>query len=59
MSDDTDHYELIVSDGVEGPCVYLNDFRIAGPKPWGGGETLYSFKVSREDLYKALELADA
>ena len=46
--------ELIVSSGVSGPCVYLNDFRIAGPKPWGGGRTLYSFKVSVQEIEAVL-----
>lgn len=34
-------------------CVYLNDFRIAGGKPWGGGETVKSFQVKESDLERA------
>lgn len=51
-------YELILSEGVEGPSVYLNDFRIAGPKPWGGGKTLARWTVSKADLLKAISDLD-
>ena len=42
--------ELVLSNGPAGKCVYLNDFRIAGPKPWGGGTTIAEWKVSIKDL---------
>jgi len=29
---------LTLVDGVEGQSIYLNDYRIAGNKPWGGGQ---------------------
>jgi len=29
--------------GVVGYSVYLNDYRIAGAKPWGGGESVAEF----------------
>ncbi len=48
---------LIVVSGVEGPSIYLDDFRIAGPKPWGGGKVLYEFKVSREEIMGVFERA--
>lgn len=35
-------------------CVYLNDHRIAGGKPWGGGEVVAKFTVSRDDLLSAI-----
>lgn len=47
-------HKLELINGVEGDSVYLNDFRIAGPKPWGGGTTLKSWKVSTKDLETAL-----
>lgn len=46
---------LTLVEGVEGPSVYLNDRRIAGPKPWGGGQVAREWKVSSEDVYSALE----
>lgn len=46
---------LSLVEGVEGPSVYLNAHRIAGPKPWGGGQVAREWKVSSEDVYSALE----
>jgi len=39
---------------VEGPSLYICDknggFRLAGPKPWGGGTTIYQFTVDYDEL---------
>lgn len=35
-------------------CIYLNDYRIAGGKPWGGGDTLAEWRVSLKDLLSAV-----
>lgn len=40
--------------GVEGPAVYINDLRICGPKPWGGGRTIGEWLTGREDILDAL-----
>jgi len=45
-----------VVSGVEGPSVYLNDYRVAGPKPWGGGKVIQKFKADRKDVLTALAL---
>jgi hypothetical protein len=42
-------------EGVEGNSIYLNDYRIAGPKPWGGGKTLKEWTVTTEDIETALK----
>lgn len=42
-----------VVDGVEGPSLYIDDYRVAGPKPWGGGQILYEFKFDDADLVGA------
>ena len=34
----------------EGPCLYINGYRVAGPKPYGGGEVLYTFTAVAEDF---------
>jgi hypothetical protein len=34
-------------------CVYLNDYRVAGEKPWGGGDTTRHFKVRMADIMQA------
>lgn len=35
-------------------CCYLNNFRIAGSKPWAGGETVKSWPVPLRDLVQAI-----
>lgn len=48
-----------VIEGVEGLCLSIGDrrggTRIAGPKPWGGGRTIHSFKVSIDTLIDELQ----
>ena len=43
-----------VVEGVAGVAIYINAYRIAGPKPWGGGIIRYSFKADRKDIERAL-----
>lgn len=44
--------------GVEGTSLYVGDdsggYRLAGPKPYGGGKVIHSFKVDIEELRKEL-----
>lgn len=47
-------FKLEIIRGVEGPCISLNDYRIAGPKPWGGGTVTKSFTVDINDLIRAI-----
>lgn len=47
-----------VVSGVEGVSLSINDCRVTGPKPWGGGRIIHSFKVSKTDLYRALCLKE-
>ncbi len=39
--------------GVEGCCLTLDDTRIAGPKPWGGGTVIHAWETGNE--YKAVD----
>jgi len=34
--------------GCEGDCLILDDTRIAGPKPWGGGTVVKRFETKKE-----------
>lgn len=43
--------------GVEGPSVYINDYRVVGPKPWGGGDIVGEWWASEEDIKHALSRA--
>jgi len=40
-------------NGPAGPSLYLDDYRIAGPKPWGGGTVLHEFAFKDKDLIAA------
>ena len=51
-----------VVNGVEGPSLYIGDedggYRLAGPKPWGGGRTIHKFTVKLNELVReAMDLA--
>ena len=47
---------IYVLRGVEGPSLCINDFRVAGPKPWGGGRIIHQWTVDEEgflsDIYR-------
>lgn len=49
--------------GVQGPSLYVGDdsggYRLAGPKPYGGGEVIHSFKVDIEELREELSALEA
>ena len=47
--------KLVYVSGVEGNSIYLNDERIAGPKPWGGGKVLKEWKVDEIQIRNILE----
>lgn len=35
--------EVVAS--IEGSSLYINGYRVAGPKPWGGGRVVQSWKT--------------
>jgi len=41
--------------GCEGNCLVMENYRIAGPKPWGGGRTIQKFHTSEGDLLSAYD----
>src|SRR3990167_1457373 len=45
-----------VISGVEGDCVAIDGYRVAGNKPWGGGTIKQSWNTERKHIIKALEL---
>ena len=47
------HHSALVVVGVEGACLYIDGYRVAGPKPWGGGKPMYEFKFTDADLKEA------
>ena len=54
--DMTKLYELAVVEWEGNPvkCIYLNDYRIVGGKPWGGASRMRTFQVSLKDLAEAI-----
>lgn len=46
--------KIILVQGVAGDSLYLNDHRIAGPKPLGGGELIKEWIISIKDVFAAL-----
>lgn len=44
--------------GVEGLALYINDTRVYGPKPWGGGQYVHGFWVERKALIDVLKELD-
>jgi len=47
--------KIEIVKGVEGNSLYIEDYRFAGPKPWGGGTALKKWKVSRQDFINSLK----
>ena len=43
-----------VIKGVEGDSLYINEHRVMGPKPWGGGPAIFERKVSAYDFFSHL-----
>lgn len=44
--------------GRAGKCISLNDFRIAGSKPWGGGTVLNKFDTTVEDVLSSIAISN-
>lgn len=47
--------EMVMVNGVEGPSLYLDDYRICGNKPWGGGNVVRAWKIDLFSLKKTVE----
>ena len=54
--EDDMEYRMTYVKGVEGNSVYLNDYRIAGPKPWSGGKILKEWNVTKRDIMSRNEI---
>ena len=46
--------KIEILKGVSGYAIYLNDYRLCGPKPWHGGTTVASWDVTKKTIRKAL-----
>ncbi len=36
--------------GANGPCLYVNGYRVDGPKPYAPARPIYSFTATADDL---------
>lgn len=45
---------IMLVNGVEGMALYINETRVAGPKPWGGGTEVKSWVTDEENIIRAL-----
>jgi len=48
--------EIIVEvvKGIEGDSLYINNRRVCGNKPLGGGEIIHHFEVKVEEIEQAI-----
>lgn len=46
--------KVTVIAGVEGTALYVNDRRVAGPKPWAGGVVRNEWQVSGLEIRRAI-----
>jgi len=41
------------SAGTE--CLYINEYRVLGPKPWGGGKIVKTWTVDKKEILEAIK----
>lgn len=49
-----DKVNIKIIAGCEGRALLINDWRVAGPKPWGGGYAVHEFDAPKADILEAL-----
>ena len=47
--------KIDIISGCEGDCLSINDIRVSGSKPWGGGRIKQSFTIDIEELNDILK----
>lgn len=53
-----DKITIDIIKGCEGLSVYINDYRVAGNKPWGGGTVIQTFTANKKDILMALGIKE-
>ena len=46
--------EIIYVKGPVGNSLYIDNFRVAGPKPWAGGQVISKWQIPLKDILSAL-----
>jgi hypothetical protein len=44
--------------GVEGDCIAINSYRVAGNKPWSGGTTKQEWKTTKKQIMHSIGFDD-
>lgn len=50
---DNEKVKVEIVNGCEGKSIYIDDIRVAGSKPWGGGYTEKMWMVDKKNILKA------
>lgn len=48
--------EVIEANGQQ--CLAIDDYRVAGGKPWGGGRVVKKWKAQSKDILEALGISN-
>lgn len=56
VADFTVMVDVEIVEGVEGTCLVINDNRVCGPKPWGGGRVTKKWRASAKIISDALPI---
>lgn len=54
---DNEKIKVELVNGCEGKSIYINDYRVAGSKPWGGGRTEQTWVADKKRVIQALDKA--
>ena len=49
--------KIEVVKGAGGSALYIDDFRVCGPKPWGGGHVTHTWTATVSDLRMCADAA--
>jgi hypothetical protein len=52
--ENTARIKIDLVNGVEGNSIYMNDTRVCGNKPWGGGKIIKTWTTSIDNIENAL-----
>ena len=48
------YMKIDIVEGKEGSSICINEYRVAGPQPFGGGRIIKSWKADVDDILKAI-----
>lgn len=53
---DNDNVTIEIVNGVGGNAVYINDYRVAGVEPYGGGTVEKIWTIDKKRVLEALDI---